>query len=163
MGDDCDWSQAVSVVGNSIALCGDNNATCTNGDTVYGKVSTMTLCGPNMPQGKDSPVGNWVVTYSLDQCSGNPDYKSWHADGRCVATLDSTSEMRTCIDNQIHKSTYNGYVCGGPATSFNFTTGCDETGGGSGTTSYTCGLKASPASTLLVSTMLMVIALALAL
>ena len=116
-----------------------------------------------MPQGTGSPAGNWVVTYSLDQCLGDPTRKSWHADERCVATPGNTSEIRTCVGNQIQKTTYDGYVCGGAATTtLNFTTGCD-TGGGGGSISYTCGLKASPASTLLASATVMVIALALAL
>ena len=166
-GPDCDWSNALRMTAVPIPTCGTGSNPCSNSDTEQGKLSSLIFCGPDVPAGKDSPAGSWVVSYaSGGNCQGTVSKKLWYADDRCVPTPEqgASSEKRTCSGNQIQRAFYDGYVCDGAAAhTSQLSLGCDSDGGGKTSASYSCGLKASPASTLVASSVFVVLALALAL
>ena len=154
-GDECDWSQAVSVVADQpTTACVETPCSAAGG------FSSLVHCGPDFPAAKASPPGSLVVQFADQMCSGTALKKTW-SNGGCFDLskgIDVRSVSTTCNGNSYETTTYSiTKDCSGAGVTTSMGTGCFSN------TRYYCGLKASPASTLVASALIALVALALAL
>ena len=151
-GDKCDWSQASYVIAEqSIIACAEVSCSSAGG------FSTMIHCGTDFPAAKASPSGSLIVTFTQGNCAGNAVSKVWSSDAGC-----NEGTSHTCAGNSVTTNTFSNKDCTGtPTASVSYGTGCTSAGGVS--VGYYCGRDASPASTLVASALVAVVALVLAL
>ena len=78
----CDWSQ-VTDVNAIIPIIGCVESACiTVGDT-----SSLIHCGADLPDGKNSPPGSLIVTFTQANCAGNALTKNWRTSACLSAGL----------------------------------------------------------------------------